>query len=195
MVPERVRELAALAERGDVEMRDAIARERTGKVKLLMGLIEALGGALPTICSKVPAAEEGRASEYGKSVKEWMEGVRAVLVGGSERPNPPLKKIQGTERLEGRALYLSETGSFFSIRFIGTFTNTSTIDHYYWNIAEVLKLTPEQVVEARWPLEHVVEAVADELEAAIAGKAKATEKAGRVAEKIRAASELLRGTR
>lgn len=180
----RIKGLADAAAKGDAEMKDAIQEERGAKVQLLKALVEAVLPALPTICSKVPFGEAGRASEYGKEVRDWLEGTRAVLVGGSERPNPPLKKIEGVEPLQGRALYLSEDGRFFGLVFRGEFANTATQDRYEWQASDPVPISPEEIVAARWPVDHVVEAIADELEAAVEGKEKARAKASTAAERI-----------
>lgn len=191
-----VRELAEEAVRGDQAMKEAIASERTSKVVFLESLVEVVRDALPSVTSRVPAYAAGKASEYGSRVDRWMEAPfeRALLVGGSERPEPPKKKIEGVEPLSGSGLYLAESGVFFVVSFDGRYRNSAKLDDYWWE-AKARALVAREVVQDRWAVERVADALAAELEIQVAGKKKATARSLKVAARVREAATILAGVR
>lgn len=193
---DRIRVLSDAATKENEAMKDAIGTERSAKVLFLKSLVLVVKDALPAVCSRVPAYAAGKASEYGKRVDRWLEGPyeRAVLIGGSDRPDPPKARIEGVEPLKGAGLYISESGRFFAVSHDGRFRNSEHFDEYWWE-AQPRSLTPEEVIAERWPVDRVAEALAAELEVQVAGKHKASEKARRTAERVREAARILEGVR
>jgi hypothetical protein len=188
--PDRISKLAAAANRADEEKTGEILGERQAKARFLRLLVAAARPALAGVCSKVPG---GGAGAVGKEERtEGDLGFRGFLVAGEERPVPVRARSgYGYESLEGKGLYLSEDGVFFEVVYAGRIERGGA---YAWD-AEAVGCEVEAVVDRRWPVGEIAEAVADELEAAAAGKNKAAEKARRVSVAVRKAAEMLSGVR
>lgn len=176
---------------GEADMRDSIEAERETKAAFLRHLVEVVKPALPALASKVPSTGDGGTGRVETPTDHF--GWKGVLLAGEPRPSPKKNGKPGAyERLEGKALYLAEDGSFVGVTYRGAVERGGG---YSWT-ANGFEMTIEQVATQRsFALGEMVAKLAAELVGQASSKSKLADRAFDVAQKVKAAAEILEGVR
>lgn len=178
---ERALEVAAL----DDAVETGIAKERDEKRRLLERLVKFVEPALPALCSVVPMTMERGAPPAMHASRRGLRVCEVPL---------PLESDGSTQFWNW--LYVDDSGRFFGARVRGEpSTNAGRVgDHghgWAWFQATYVDLTTEDVIESRWPVSDIAEALAKALESQTRGLEKKERSVMKTTRLVRAVADLL----
>jgi hypothetical protein len=163
------------------EMENAIKAERAEKAKILHAIVDAGAPALRALGSRVLVGEDGAAGRHDPTERYWLRGThgRGLLVAEERAQSDG-----------GRSLYLSEQGAFLELHY----RRMAGPEGWAWRATETLLPSAMQVVEARWSVADVVDAVYEAMTGHLRGKnQKRIAAVEENVEKLRAVAVLIRG--